>query len=106
MRKCLTPSVLRVVVPEHIFKLACVYSCVSVCDCASVSVCTHRLSLCVIFIGSDVELHGSGSELVEGRSQFKAVLEQTDPSKDVEAKSGPGHGYYQPSHISVERGRG
>lgn len=51
-------------------------------------VCTYRLFLAVVFMWSDVQLQRSGSELVEGRSQLKAVLEQRHPRKDVQTQSG------------------
>lgn len=55
-----------------------------VCMC----VCTYRLFLAVVLVWSDVQLQWSGSELVEGRSQLKAVLKQRHPGKDVQTQSG------------------
>lgn len=49
---------------------------------------TYRLFLAVVFMRSDVQLQRSGSKLVEGRSQLKAVLEQRHPGKNVQAQSG------------------
>lgn len=37
---------------------------------------SYRLFLVVVLMWSDVQLQWSGSELVEGRSQLEAVLEQ------------------------------
>lgn len=42
------------------------------CMCVS----AYRLLLVVVLVWSDVQLQRSGGELVEGRSQFKAVLKQ------------------------------
>lgn len=66
------------------------------------ALCTYRLFLAVVLVRSDVELQRSGSELVEGRSQLKAVLEQRHPCKDVQTQSGSWHGYHQTPHIPVE----
>lgn len=51
-------------------------------------VCTYRLFLAVVFMGPDVQLQRSGSELVEGRSELEAVLEQRHSRKDVQTQSG------------------
>lgn len=65
-------------------------------------VCTYRFFLAKVFVWSDVQLQRSGCELVEGRSELKAVLEEWDPSKDVQAQSGSWHGYHQTPHIPVK----
>lgn len=65
-------------------------------------VCTYRLFLAVILVRSDVQLQRSGGELVEGRGQLEAVLEQRHPGKDVQTQSGSRHGYHQTPHIPVE----
>lgn len=49
---------------------------------------TYRLFLVVVLMWSDMQLQRSGSELVEGRSQLKAVLEQRHTGKDVQTQSG------------------
>lgn len=67
-----------------------------------VRVCTYRFFLAKVFVWSDVQLQRSRCELVEGRSELKAVLEEWDPSKDVQAQSGSWHGYHQTPHISVK----
>lgn len=64
---------------------------------------THRFFLAKVFMWSDVQLQRSGCELVEGRSQLEAVLEERDPSEDVQAQSGSRHGYHQTPHIPVWR---
>lgn len=64
---------------------------------------THRFFLAKEFVWSDVQLQRSGRELVEGRSQLEAVLEERDPSKDVQPQSGSRHGYHQTPHIPVWR---
>lgn len=56
--------------------------------CVQACACTYRLFLAVVFVRPDVQLHGSGSELVEDRSQLEAVLEQRHPGKDVQTQSG------------------
>lgn len=66
-------------------------------------VCTHRFFLAKVFVWSDVQLQRSGCELVEGRSQLEAVLEERHPSKDVQPQSGSRHGYHQTPHIPVWR---
>jgi hypothetical protein len=38
--------------------------------------------------------------LVYSRCQFKAVVEEADPRKDVEAKPGSRHGHYETSHVA------
>lgn len=50
--------------------------------------CTYRLLLAVVLVRSDVQLQRSGGELVEGRSQLEAVLEQRNPGKDVQTQPG------------------
>lgn len=67
-------------------------------------VSTHRLFLAVVFMRSDVQLQWPGSELVEGGSQLKAVLEQGDPGKDVQTQPGSRHGHHQTPHIPMARG--
>lgn len=69
-----------------------------------VRVCTYRLFLVVVFLRPDVQLQRSGGELVEGRRELKAVLEQRHPGEDVEAQSGSGHGHHQTPHIPVGGG--
>lgn len=69
---------------------------------ACVCVCTYRFFLAKVFVWSDVQLQRSGCELIEGRSELKAVLEEWDPSKDVQAQSGSWHGYHQTPHIPVK----
>ncbi len=59
-----------------------------VCVCMCVCLCTYRLLLTVVFMWSDVQLQRSGGELVEGRSQLEAVLEQRHSGKDVQTQSG------------------
>lgn len=70
-----------------------------------VCVFTYRLLLVVVLVWSDVELQRSGSELVEGGSQLKAILEQRHPGEDVQTQSGSRHGHHQTPHISVEERR-
>lgn len=58
-------------------------------------------------MGPDVQLQRSGRELVEGRSELEAVLEQRHSSKDVQTQSGSRHGNHQAPYIPVKGvGRG
>lgn len=52
-----------------------------------------------------MQLQRSGGELVEGRRELKAVLEERHPGEDVQAQSGSGHGHHQTPHVP-EGGRG
>lgn len=65
-------------------------------------VCTYRFFLAEVLVWSDVQLQRTGGELVEGRRELEAVLEERDPCKDVQAQSGSGHGYHQTPHIPVK----
>lgn len=67
-----------------------------------VCVCTYRLFLVVIFLRPDVQLQRSGGELVEGRRELKAVLEQRHPGEDVQAQSGSRHGHHQTPDVPAE----
>lgn len=60
------------------FRNRCVHACAS----------TYGLFLAVVFVRPDVQLHESGSELVEDRSQLEAILEQRHPREDVQTQSG------------------
>lgn len=51
-------------------------------------VSTYGLFLAVVFMRPDMQLQGSGSELVEDRSQLEAVLKQRHPGEDVQTQSG------------------
>lgn len=62
----------------------------------------YRLFLAVVLVRSDVQLQRSGSELVEGRSQLEAVLEQRHSGEDVQTQPGSRHGHNQTPHIPVE----
>lgn len=68
-----------------------------------VPVCTYGLFLAVVLVRPDVQLHGSGGELVEDGSQLEAVLEQRHPGEDVQTQPGSGHGYHQTPHVPVEQ---
>lgn len=65
-------------------------------------VCTYGLFLVVILLGPDVQLHWSGRELVKGRRELEAVLEQRHPGEDVQAQTGSGHGHHQTPHVPAE----
>lgn len=74
--------------------------------CVCVCVHTYRLFLVVVFLGPDVQLHGSGGELVEGGRELKAVLEERHPGEDVQTQSGSRHGHHQTPHVPAEGGEG
>ena len=43
------------------------------------------------------------SQLVEGGSEFEAVLKEVDSREHVEAQAGTRHGYDQPTHVPARR---
>lgn len=52
-----------------------------------------------------MQLQRSGGELVEGRCELKAVLEQRHPGEDVQAQSSSRHGHHETPDVPVG-GRG